>query len=132
MSTQADRGREGPGGPRRASRRSFSPQFKAEAVAMVVELGKTAAQVARDLELNESTVGRWVHRWRTEHGEGSAAPLRPAQAARLVELEEANRQLELENRSLNYQDFRIIQDIKTSGICRLVGVAPGWASEGSA
>jgi transposase-like protein len=67
---------------------------------MVVELGKSTAQVARDLQLHESTLGRWVAKWRAEHGQGTDAPLRPADAARLAELEEANRQLELENRFL--------------------------------
>jgi transposase-like protein len=92
MSMQVEHSQSG-----RRPRRSFSPQFKAEAVAMVVELGKTAAQVARDLEVNEATVGRWVVKWRREHGEGTVLPLRPADAARLAELEEANRQLALEN-----------------------------------
>jgi transposase len=67
---------------------------------MVVELGKTAAQAARDLEVNESTLGRWVVKWRREHGEGTVLPLRAQDAARLAELEEVNRQLELENRFL--------------------------------
>ena len=34
-------------------RRKFSPQFKAEAVQMVLETGKPIAEVARDLGINE-------------------------------------------------------------------------------
>ena len=41
-------------------RRVFSDDFKADAVRMVTELGKPRAQVAQELELNESTLGRWV------------------------------------------------------------------------
>src|SRR4051812_1214717 len=41
-------------------RRRFSPQFKAEAVQMVFETGKPIAQVARDLGVNEGTLGNWV------------------------------------------------------------------------
>jgi|SRR4051794_25903089 transposase len=41
-------------------RRRFSPQFKAEAVQMVLETGKPIAQVARDLGVNEGTLGNWV------------------------------------------------------------------------
>lgn len=37
-------------------RRKFSPQFKAEAVQMVIETGKPTAEVARDLG---STTGPW-------------------------------------------------------------------------
>ena len=83
-------------GERRA-RRSFSPQFKAEAVAMVVELGKTIAQVATDLDVHPGTLGRWVARWRADHGEESAEPLRPVDAARLAAVEEEVRRLSLEN-----------------------------------
>ncbi|MDN5896238.1 MAG: transposase [Nocardioides sp.] len=36
-------------------RRKFSPQFKAEAVAMVLETDKPVAQVAKDLQIG--TVG---------------------------------------------------------------------------
>ncbi|MDR2374098.1 MAG: helix-turn-helix domain-containing protein, partial [Bifidobacteriaceae bacterium] len=76
MSTQAEP----------APRRTYSPQFKAEAVAMVVELGKSGAQVAADLGLNQSTVQRWVARWRREHG-GAAGGPGPVESARLAELE---------------------------------------------
>ena len=41
-------------------RRKFSPQFKAEAVQMVLETGKPIAEVARDLGINEGTLGNWV------------------------------------------------------------------------
>ena len=37
-------------------RRRFSPQFKAEAVQMVLETGKPIAEVARDLGINEGTL----------------------------------------------------------------------------
>ena len=45
--------------PRRP-RREFTSEFKADAVAMVTDLGKSRAEVARDLDINESTLGRWV------------------------------------------------------------------------
>ena len=81
----------------RRSRRSFSPQFKAEAVAMVVELDRTIVQVAGELGVHPGTLGRWVARWRVEHGQGSAAPLGPVDAARLAEAEEEIRRLGMEN-----------------------------------
>lgn len=54
-------------------RRSFTPQFKADAVAMVTELGKTRAQVARELGINESTIGKWVAKATGTHGTGSGS-----------------------------------------------------------
>ena len=37
-------------------RRRFSPQFKAEAVQMVIETGKPIAEVARDLGIHDGTL----------------------------------------------------------------------------
>ena len=44
-------------------RRKFSPQFRAEAVQMVFETGKPVAEVARDLGVNDGTLGNWVKAW---------------------------------------------------------------------
>ncbi|MQM25641.1 transposase, partial [Glycomyces albidus] len=52
-----------------AKRRKFSPQFKAEAVQMVVQTGRTVAEVARDLGINSTTLGNWVNTWKDEHPE---------------------------------------------------------------
>jgi transposase len=40
-------------------RRQFSPQFKAEAVQMVISAGKPVAEVARDLGIPDGTLGNW-------------------------------------------------------------------------
>src|SRR5206468_5958463 len=50
-------------------RRRFSPQFKAEAVQMVIETGKPIAEVARDLGIHDGTLGNWVNAWRREYPE---------------------------------------------------------------
>ena len=43
-------------------RRSFDPDFRAGAVRIVKESGKPIAQVARDLGINEGTLGNWVNK----------------------------------------------------------------------
>src|SRR3954451_22363579 len=45
-------------------RRQFSPQFKAEAVQMVIETGEPIAEVARDLGIHDGTMGDWGNAWR--------------------------------------------------------------------
>lgn len=50
-------------------RRKFSPQFKAEAVQMVVETGKPIAEVARDLGIHDGTLGNWVNAYRRANPE---------------------------------------------------------------
>ena len=80
-------------------RRKFSPQFKAEAVQMVIETGKPIAQVARDLGIHDGTLGNWVNAWRRRHPEPDQ-PLSPVERARLAELEDEVRKLRMENEFL--------------------------------
>lgn len=51
----------------RRPRRWYTAEFRDDAVKMVIELGKPIAQVARDLGINEGTLGSWVAKWRDEH-----------------------------------------------------------------
>jgi len=80
-------------------RRKFSPQFKAEAVQMVIETGKPVAEVARDLGVNDGTLGNWVAAWRDANPEPETA-LSPIERARVNELEVENRRLRMENEFL--------------------------------
>ena len=80
-------------------RRKFSPQFKAEAVQMVIETGKPIAEVARDLGIHDGTLGNWVNAYRRENPEPEQ-PLTPVERARVKELEDENRRLRMENEFL--------------------------------
>jgi transposase len=55
--------------PRRA-RRSFSDEFKAGAVRLVLDEGKTVGQVARDLDLTATSLNEWVKRARADRTHG--------------------------------------------------------------
>ena len=54
------------------SRRKFDQDFKEGAVRIVRETGKPVAQVARDLGVNEGTLGNWVNLDRRRRGIGKA------------------------------------------------------------
>jgi transposase-like protein len=80
-------------------RRRFSAQFKAEAVQMVIETGRPVAEVARDLGINDGTLGSWVNAYRRAHPEPDQ-PLTPVERARVKELEDEIRRLRMENEFL--------------------------------
>ena len=77
-------------------RRKFTEEFKADAVQLVVAGDRPVAQVARELEINESSLGYWVKAYRSQHPDPSTAPP-PVEAARIARLEAENRRLAEEN-----------------------------------
>ena len=80
-------------------RRKYSPEFREEAVKMVIETSRPIAQVARDLGINEGTLGNWVNTYHREHA-GEEPPLNINERARLREAERQNRELKMENEFL--------------------------------
>lgn len=66
-------------------RRKFDEDFKHGAVQLVVESGKPIAQVARELGVNEGTLGNWCARERRER-EGGGAVLSEDERAELTRL----------------------------------------------
>jgi transposase len=78
--------------------RKFTAEYREEAVKMVIESSRPTAEVARDLGLNESTLGNWVTKYRAEHP--ASEDLNISERARLKELEKENRELRLEREFL--------------------------------
>ncbi len=63
--------------------RKYDEDFKQGAVALVVETGKPIAQVARELGVNETTLGNWCAKARRDAGEGELSESERAELARL-------------------------------------------------
>ncbi|MCX5096454.1 IS3 family transposase [Streptomyces sp. NBC_00365] len=80
-------------------RRKFSPEFRDEAVKMVVVESRPIAEVAREIQVNEGTLGTWVSRYLQEHA-GEEPPLNISERARLRELERENRELRMKTEFL--------------------------------
>lgn len=79
--------------PRR-ERRKFTPEYKAEVVALIRSSGKTVGQVSRDLGLTETSVREWVQKAEIE--EGTRPGLTAAEREELVRLRRQVRVLEEE------------------------------------
>lgn len=80
----------------RRQRRSFTDEFKAGAVRLVLTEGKTVGQVARDLDLTPSALGDWVERARAARGQGRPGTLTPEERQELTRLRKENRELRME------------------------------------
>jgi transposase len=56
--------------PKRRPRRRFDDDFKAQAVRLVLDEGKTIGSVARDLDLTDTAFREWVNRARADRTNG--------------------------------------------------------------
>lgn len=79
--------------------RKFSPEFRDDAVRLVIENSRPIAQVARELGVNEGTLGNWVNQHREKHA-GDEPPLTPAERIQLAEAQRELRELRMENEFL--------------------------------
>ena len=83
-------------GKRKRVRRSFTPQFKAEAVKVVQQSGKSVAMVARELDLTETALRRWVDQAAVDAGRGRDNALTTEERTELVQLRREVRTLRME------------------------------------
>lgn len=65
-------------------RQKFTAEYRTNAVALVRDSGRPIAEVARDLGINEGTLGNWVNKARTEDPE----PEKPLTVSERAELEQ--------------------------------------------
>jgi transposase len=73
------------------ARRAFSPEFKAEVVALCRAGDRSIGQVAQDLDLTDSAVRRWVEQ--AEIDEGGKEGLSSSEREELARLRRENRAL---------------------------------------
>src|SRR3954467_14173690 len=83
---------------RKRTRRSFTDEFKAGAVRLVLEEGKTVGAAARDLDLTESSLRNWVEQTRADRTKGKTG-LTTMEREELARLRKENRVL-LEERDI--------------------------------
>lgn len=77
------------------ARKKYTQGYKDEAVQLVVDSERPIAEVARDLGINEGTLGNWVNAAKRA-GKVREKPLDTADREELRKLQEENRRLKME------------------------------------
>ena len=85
--------------PSKRPRRQFTDEFKAGAVRLVLDEGKTVSAAARDLDLTETALREWVKRAGADRTHGRTG-LTTAEREELARLRKENRILQEEREIL--------------------------------
>ena len=80
------------------SRRSFTAEFKADAVSLVLDEGRSIASLARSLGIGATNLGNWVRQARVDRGEREGVTT--SERAELAELRRENFRLRQERELL--------------------------------
>lgn len=98
-------------------RREFSPEYKDEAVKLVINTGRTVAAVARELGINEATLGRWVNAFKVRHDAGDGA-LSETERAELARLRKEVSELKLDRAFLKKASLFFAQEASDTNVKR--------------
>jgi transposase len=77
-------------------RRTFSKEFKAEAVKLAKESGRSIGMLARELDITETCLRQWVKQDKVDHGQGPEGALTTAEKQELTQLRKEVRVLRME------------------------------------
>ncbi len=81
-------------------RRSFSKDFKLEAVKLIKEGGLSVARAAKDLGVYETSLRRWLKQYEVDQGNSPAGALTTAEKEELRRLRREVRTLRMEREVL--------------------------------
>lgn len=84
----------------RRKRRTFTPEFRAEAVRLTQVGDRSVAKVAEDLDLTETSLREWVRRAEVNAGRGAPEDLTTSEREELARLRRENKTLRMEREIL--------------------------------
>jgi transposase len=79
-----------------STRRSFTDEYKRDAVSLIVDGGHTISEVGKKLEISDTTIRKWVNKLQPEPPAPEEKPLSASERAELIELRKNNARLEME------------------------------------
>lgn len=91
-------------------RRAFTPEYKDEAVKLVINTGRPVAVVARELGIVEATLGRWVKVFKDAQNETGDGALTETERAELARLRKENSELKLDRAFLKKASLFFAQE----------------------
>jgi transposase len=96
-------------------KRKFSPEFRAEAIQLVVEQEYSVAEASRAVGIGETALRRWIDQWKAEHGvvPPKGQPM-TKEEARIQELEARVAQLEREREILKKSTAFFVKELDRS------------------
>jgi len=90
-------------------RREFTPEYKDEAVRLVVNTGRPVAVVSRELGVKEQTLGRWVNLFKSRQDAGDGA-LSETERVELARLRKENSELKMDRAFLKKASLFFAQE----------------------
>jgi len=90
-------------------RQEFTPEYKDEAVKLVINTGRPVAVVARELGVKEQTLGRWVNLYKSRQDAGDGA-LSETERAELARLRKENSELKMDRAFLKKASLFFAQE----------------------
>jgi len=91
------------------SRREFTPEYKDEAVKLVLTTGRAVATVARELGVNEATLGRWVTAFKARNETGQTE-VTESERTELLRLRKENADLKMDRAFLKKASIFFAQE----------------------
>lgn len=85
-----------------ARRRKFTTEFKVEAAHRVIDSGRSVAEVARELNVGEQSLGSWVRDERRRIEAAKGTELEPLSGAERAELLRLRRQVAEQEKDLAF------------------------------
>jgi transposase len=79
-----------------STRRAFTDEYKRNAVSLVLEDGRTVADVARGIGMKPQTLGRWVQKAKDDDARPEPPDLKKSEREELEQLREENAHLKMQ------------------------------------
>lgn len=79
-----------------ATRRSFTDEYKRDAVALITEGGHSVSEVSTKLDVSETSIRKWMNKLQPQDDSDGDEPLTESERAELERLRKDNAKLEMQ------------------------------------